>query len=429
MKNTLFRAEFIPLPHNHKNFFNLKNINFMENIFQSLEKVQQIDRQRKKEKIREKILSLIKQESIEIEINKSMIDSSIENENFSKSKNLQVRKRFSQKLLIYDYLNQLPEDFDPKQWLVASVPLGNVCLLYTSNSQTMIRDRAGYFVDKFPSLLPCGSEQSLEQKPCTLEIILDKENKQIFVIDLLTFNGRIFADDPFSFRQYWLQSKFAEIENLGKISEKYDFRLLSYNECTEDSLLFSYFGSKIHPSQLNSNYNLDLNLNCNLSSISLGFDLKGKPFIKNGISVINSNAIYVFGNSSQYLIWRDPNICSYFKDEYQCSRIKLFYSKKGTLETQDGYYLESDLINTNNIQKGCCHLFNFDKIVISEEKIFICGLRHIKEVKTRIADSLSRIEFKYRCIQGNNSNSFERLLESIKKCSEAEEDIQEMTDY
>ncbi|CAO4368025.1 unnamed protein product [Caenorhabditis nigoni] len=120
--------------------------------------------------------------------------------------------RYADKLMLSEWLVDIPETLS-EEWTMIMAPIGKRCLVVASRGFTTAYNKAGRQVGQFQSRLPGGNSRS---KPDQSWTILDciYSNHVYYVLDLLSWNAHEYAENPYDFRQFMLQSKLDETPEL-----------------------------------------------------------------------------------------------------------------------------------------------------------------------------------------------------------------------
>jgi hypothetical protein len=145
--------------------------------------------------------------------------------------NIDVDSMFADSLMMPEFLNEIPPDFE-KDWYCKPFPDGIRCTLIARAGETQARDGDGNLVDKFQSVLPCGSSfnTSSSNLHCTILDCIQVEAAErgnnssrrfvYFVLDMMAWNGKFFYNSSAELRSWMAQSWINETEGLNTISNE-----------------------------------------------------------------------------------------------------------------------------------------------------------------------------------------------------------------
>jgi len=145
-----------------------------------------------------------------------------------------------------EWMLEVPSDLGEEKWAVVAKPEGPRCLVVAAKGRTFSRKKNGRILHSFHSVLPNGSrETNQSSKELTiLECVFHEANETYYVLDMLWWKGFPLVDSEFSFRQFWVQSKLAEIPNIFHVSSlnRYRFQAVTMQPCSVQGLEIAYRG-------------------------------------------------------------------------------------------------------------------------------------------------------------------------------------------
>jgi len=171
-------------------------------------------------------------------------DSSMEITNSeSPSKSNKNKSKYSDQLMLAEYLNEIPSDFEG-QWYCMAIPNGIRCIVYSGKSSTISRRINGKIMNRFYSLLPNGSPNSQIGKYssdyCILDCIFYPALKTYFILDVISWRGYELQECTTEFRFFWKMTKLEEMEkehglNVKEVSPENPFAFLPlpYYDCSQ----------------------------------------------------------------------------------------------------------------------------------------------------------------------------------------------------
>ncbi|KAL3867503.1 hypothetical protein ACJMK2_044704 [Sinanodonta woodiana] len=148
-------------------------------------------------------------------------------------------REYQDQLMLSEWLVEVPADFE-QEWLMVVCPFGKRCLVVSSQGSTNVYSKTGYRVNTFPSHLP-GGNRKLHGKyrdNCILDCVYNEMDKTYYVLDIMSWKDHPVYDSETEFRFFWLQSKFAEVPEVG-IASKLNpnkFVILPNFPCTKEAI-------------------------------------------------------------------------------------------------------------------------------------------------------------------------------------------------
>uniref|UniRef100_A0A8R1DP61 Snurportin-1 n=1 Tax=Caenorhabditis japonica TaxID=281687 RepID=A0A8R1DP61_CAEJA len=122
------------------------------------------------------------------------------------------RGKYADQLMLSEWLVDIPESLST-EWTMVMAPQGKRTLVVASRGFTTSYNKAGRQMSQFQSRLPGGSSKGKGGHSWTiLDCICN--NHVYYVLDLLSWNGHEYHENPFDFRQFMLQSKLEESPEL-----------------------------------------------------------------------------------------------------------------------------------------------------------------------------------------------------------------------
>ncbi|KAJ0182605.1 hypothetical protein K1T71_001974 [Dendrolimus kikuchii] len=150
-----------------------------------------------------------------------------------------VPQSYSNVLMMSEWLIEKPEDLK-EEWLITPCPKGVRMLVVASDGLTKCYTKYGHYRFECRTALPGGNpcELGYRNKCCVLDCFYYEKLNMMYVLDLLAWNNQIMTDGETEFRNYWLQTQFAERPGLRVINKKnkFVFELLPKVPCTTESL-------------------------------------------------------------------------------------------------------------------------------------------------------------------------------------------------
>ncbi|XP_055333273.1 snurportin-1-like [Paramacrobiotus metropolitanus] len=142
------------------------------------------------------------------------------------------------RLMLSEWLIEVPADFEDS-WLMTICPEGKRCAVVANKGRTVIYSRPGKFLMDGTSDLPGGSPRN-PNKQCysVLDCILNSKDGQLYVLDVLFWNGSSLVDQSAEFRLFWLKSRLGELDHTTLISENEElpFSCLEYVPCDKTNM-------------------------------------------------------------------------------------------------------------------------------------------------------------------------------------------------
>ncbi|KAK3606019.1 hypothetical protein CHS0354_025057 [Potamilus streckersoni] len=155
---------------------------------------------------------------------------------YRRSKNI---REYQDQLMLSEWLVEVPADFE-QEWLMVVCPFGKRCLVVASQGSTNAYTKAGYRVNTFPSHLPGGNrkQQDRYKGNCILDCLYNEMDKTYYVLDVMSWKDHPVYDSETEFRFFWLQSKFAEVPEVGTASKlnPNKFVILPNFPCTKEAI-------------------------------------------------------------------------------------------------------------------------------------------------------------------------------------------------
>ncbi|CDW57614.1 snurportin 1 [Trichuris trichiura] len=131
---------------------------------------------------------------------------SLEDESKSgSSKGHQKKSYFSDRLMMGEWLVELPTDFN-SNWLFMPYPEGRRCLIVANQKWTLSYSRAGRRLAKFKSALP---------EATMLDCVSCGVGDTLYVLDVLMWKGQTLVDYDCEFRSFWIAARL-EDSNLNR---------------------------------------------------------------------------------------------------------------------------------------------------------------------------------------------------------------------
>ncbi|KAJ2947789.1 hypothetical protein O0L34_g9571 [Tuta absoluta] len=150
---------------------------------------------------------------------------------------------YSNVLMLSEWIIEKPADFND-MWCVVPCPRGVRMLVVAHQGSTKCYTKYGHFRFQVTTALPGGHKPKKTRECCVLDCFYNEKINTMFVLDLLAWNNQPFTDGEAEFRQYWLESQFAELPGLQHISKMNEviFKLLPKTPC--DPASFQQFMMK-----------------------------------------------------------------------------------------------------------------------------------------------------------------------------------------
>ncbi|XP_048583989.1 snurportin-1 [Nematostella vectensis] len=151
------------------------------------------------------------------------------------------RKKFNPyayQLMLSEWLVDVPDDLT-QEWLMVQCPFGKRNLIIAVNGATSAYTKSGFRVNRFTSLLPGGSPQTLKPNEYSiLDCIFCEITSTFYILDIMCWRGHPVFDTETEFRFYWLKTKLQELSALGQAtaSNPYKFISLEYCPCTAEAI-------------------------------------------------------------------------------------------------------------------------------------------------------------------------------------------------
>jgi len=150
-------------------------------------------------------------------------------ENYRSKKDREI---WASRLMLPMWLTDVPDDL-ATNWVVRPRPEGQRCLLFTSQGETISRDRHGKHLHTFQSPLPDGSyaTRGRGNKTCFLDCVFNQAKQTYYVLDIMSWNGLLLFDSTIEARLFWVNSKLTEIGADKTLPNQRSFRLLPMPFC------------------------------------------------------------------------------------------------------------------------------------------------------------------------------------------------------
>ncbi|XP_043280803.1 snurportin-1 isoform X2 [Venturia canescens] len=152
------------------------------------------------------------------------------------SETLHRYKQFTNKLMMSEWMLEVPEDYLEK-WLIVPCPEGRRTLVVACKGKTKAYSRRGERLGRFNSALPGGNSNE-QNKSCTiLDCIWLAKEKTYYALDVLAWSNQPLLNCDAEFRLYWLKSKLADMSDLqmrNATRNTFPILPLPYASCTEE---------------------------------------------------------------------------------------------------------------------------------------------------------------------------------------------------
>ncbi|CAI4232657.1 unnamed protein product [Auanema sp. JU1783] len=135
-------------------------------------------------------------------------------------------KRYAYRLMLSEWLVDIPDSLST-EWLMIPVPNGKRVLIICVKNVTYLYNKKGRLLTQFRSALPCRGGLTV------IDGIWDDKN--IYCLDLLSWDGQVFTDSPFDLRRFWINSKLQENPSLTK-GKKHNFLELPQCSCAKQNM-------------------------------------------------------------------------------------------------------------------------------------------------------------------------------------------------
>ena len=114
-------------------------------------------------------------------------------------------------------------------------PQGQRCLVIASHRRTVSRTRSGSVLHNFQSALPGGSHATCTSADSysILDCIYHAANRTYYVLDMMCWSGYLLYDCSAEFRNFWVQSKLAELGIAAQIAANHVFAPVPAYPCTQ----------------------------------------------------------------------------------------------------------------------------------------------------------------------------------------------------
>lgn len=133
-----------------------------------------------------------------------------------KNKPRQVEDRkFRNKAMLSEWLVDRPMDFE-SEWVLKATPVGKRCLVFARKGETVAYSRTGQFIKAFQSSLPGGCHMNAShcrRQFAIVDCIYVLQNNSFYLMDALAWNEHKLYESEASFRFFWLQSRYNEIQD------------------------------------------------------------------------------------------------------------------------------------------------------------------------------------------------------------------------
>ncbi|CAI5440805.1 unnamed protein product [Caenorhabditis angaria] len=166
--------------------------------------------------------------------NKHNDDGSSVISDYSQTSSMRSRSKYSDQLLLSEWLVDIPSSLS-NEWTMVAAPTGKRCLVVAAKGVTTAYNKAGRVIQQFQSKLPGGNDRG-KYTFSILDCIY--HDKVYYVLDILSWNEREYADNPYDFRMFWLNSKFEESPELSKPTKnfKYTFQKAPSCKCSLEEM-------------------------------------------------------------------------------------------------------------------------------------------------------------------------------------------------
>ncbi|GBG26809.1 Snurportin-1 [Hondaea fermentalgiana] len=143
-----------------------------------------------------------------------------------------------------EWMLEVPSDLGPEAWSVMAKPEGEWTLVVAAHGKTVSRRKNGRTLHEFASVLPHGSPQTGTGSSdfSMLQCVFHEADQTYYVVDVVFWKGLDVGASDFSFRQFWLHSKLAEIPEIctSGVGNKYRFQPIPVFDCSMDGLGQAY---------------------------------------------------------------------------------------------------------------------------------------------------------------------------------------------
>ena len=190
------------------------------------------------------------------------------------------RTEHAKRLMIHEWMIDIPCDLGGSNWYVITRPEGHRCLVVASNGKTTSRLRNGSVLHKFQSSLPNGSKGTRGHPDvvCILDCIFHAPKKTYFVLDMMCWKGHLLYDCAAEFRLFWLHTKLREETKVHELSKnnKFLFQAVPIVDCDLKGLRASYAATVpfcrdgvlfVHKQGFYVRFSLSLSLSCPTSQL------------------------------------------------------------------------------------------------------------------------------------------------------------------
>lgn len=137
-------------------------------------------------------------------------------DNVFKGKVAQVEDRkFRNKAMLSEWLVDRPMNFE-YEWVLKATPIGKRCLVFARKGETVAYSRTGQFIKAFQSSLPGGCHMHIShcrRQFAIVDCIYVHQNNSFYLMDALAWNEQKLYESEASFRFFWLQSRYNEIQD------------------------------------------------------------------------------------------------------------------------------------------------------------------------------------------------------------------------
>lgn len=199
------------------------------------------------------------------------------------SKRKQEEEAYAAQFQRPEWMLEVPSDLSPDAWSVMPKPEGESVLVIAAHGQTVSRRKNGRILHEFLSALPHGSPQTGTgaSEFSMLHCVYHEADKTYYVLDIVWWKGLDVGASDFTFRQFWLHSKLAEVPSICKSSDfnHYRFQPVPVFDCSRQGLGDAYAGNV--------------------------------PFIKDGLLFYYKEGHYEEGLSPCVLGWKDAKTSRY----------------------------------------------------------------------------------------------------------------------
>lgn len=114
-------------------------------------------------------------------------------------------------------------------------PQGQRCLVIASHRRTVSRTRSGSVLHAFHSALPGGSQATCASADTytILDCIYHAADQTYYVLDMMCWSGYLLYDCSAEFRNFWVQSKLAEVGVSARGADEHIMVPVPAHPCTQ----------------------------------------------------------------------------------------------------------------------------------------------------------------------------------------------------